>query len=83
MIKVQRIHNDNAVDITTYTATSNTILELAELRGSDFVYWQTDKTESHWGTIRLRERISLAKGQVVYLKIYSGVGYLAEMKDLT
>ena len=82
MIKVERNQNSFEDDIFEYTAISNTILEVAELEGSDYIEWQTDRDEKFWGTLTLRDKIAISAGQRVYFRIDHGLSYLAEMKGL-
>ena len=82
MIKIERNQNNFEDDIVEYVAATNTILEVSELQGSDYVEWQTDRDEKFWGTLTLRDKIALSSGQRIYLRIDNGIAYLAEMKGL-
>ena len=82
MLTVKRNVNDSDEDIVEYTADSNTILELSVIKGSDRVYWQSNKDEKRWATLELNQKLSLISGQKLYFKIDNGIAHLAEVKGL-
>ena len=82
MVTIQRSINSSTEDIVEYIADSNTILELSVIKGSDRIYWQSNKEEKRWATLELNQKLSLISGQKLFFKITNGVAHLAEVKGL-